>query len=78
MLVVEVQPALVKVVTPFGLMMSTAMDLRPDYCPVLLIQLEGTIVAIMKMLGLHALQVSLIINKPLSPILYYYDIDSLH
>ena len=62
MLVVEVLLALVKAVVPFGLIMSTAVDLRPDYCPVLLIQLETTIVAIVRMPESHALQVSVLIT----------------
>ena len=55
-------PALVQAADPFFLIMSAAVELKPDYYPVQLIQLEVTTVAIMKMLESYALRVS--VMKP--------------
>ena len=54
----EALPALMQAVVPYGLIMSAAVVLKPDYYPVQLIQLEVTTVAIMRMLELYAPQVS--------------------
>ena len=59
----EALPALVQAVVPFGLIMSAAVELKPDYYPVQLIQSEVTTVAIMRMLESYALQVSVMLIK---------------
>ena len=67
MLVIEPLLPLVKVVAPFGLIMSAAVDLKPDCYPVQLIQLEVTTVVIMRMLESHALQVSVMVTVTSAP-----------
>ena len=57
-------PALVQAVVPFGLIMSAAVELKQDYYPVQLIQLEVTTVSIVRMLELYAPQVSVMLIKP--------------
>jgi hypothetical protein len=63
--------ALVEALVPFGLMMFAAVEMKPDYYPVQLEQLEVTTVSIVRMLESYALQVSVAVFNLLAYIYVY-------